>query len=125
MKKIQLTFLSGNIDTTIMLIDSLIANTSPSDKYFNDLMELQSIISQHFIYGNSIDILSIDVTEGWNLICGLSFEISIGQIDDNNLLIPGAVYGFNGGYVNVDLLEPGAGYWVRANDSGSIILTND
>ena len=55
MKKIQLTFLSGNIDTTIMLIDSLIANTSPSDKYFNDLMELQSIISQHFIYGNSID----------------------------------------------------------------------
>ena len=55
MKKIHLTFLSGNIDTTIMLIDSLIANTSPSDKYFNDLMELQSIISQHFIYGNSID----------------------------------------------------------------------
>ena len=55
MKKIHLTFLSGNIDTTIMLIDSLVANTSPSDKYFNDLMELQSIISQHFIYGNSID----------------------------------------------------------------------
>ena len=55
MKKIHLTFLSGDIDTTILLIDSLIANTSPSDKYFNDLMELQGIISQHFSYGNKHD----------------------------------------------------------------------
>ena len=77
------------------------------------------------LYGNSIDILSIDVTEGWNLISGLSFGISIGQINDNNLLIPGTIYGFDGGYVNVEFLEPGEGYWVRANDSGSIILTSD
>ena len=55
MKKIHLTFLSGDIDTTKILIDSLIANTSPSDKYFNDLMELQGIISQHFFYGNKHD----------------------------------------------------------------------
>jgi hypothetical protein len=77
------------------------------------------------LYGNSIDILSIDVTEGWNLISGLSSGISIGQINDNNLLIPGTIYGFDGGYVNVEFLEPGEGYWVRANDSGSIILTSD
>tara|TARA_X000000368_G_scaffold411578_1_gene396662 strand:+ start:4084 stop:6003 length:1920 start_codon:yes stop_codon:yes gene_type:complete len=55
MKKIHLTFLSGEIDTTKILIDSLIANTSPKDKYFNDLMELQGIISQHFLYGNKND----------------------------------------------------------------------
>tara|TARA_B100001175_G_C19513326_1_gene645437 strand:+ start:2785 stop:4704 length:1920 start_codon:yes stop_codon:yes gene_type:complete len=55
MKKIHLTFLSGEIDTTKILIDSLIANTSPKDKYFNDLMELQGIISQHFLYGNKDD----------------------------------------------------------------------
>ena len=77
------------------------------------------------LYGNSIDILSIGVTEGWNLISGLSFGISIGQINDNNLLIPGTIYGFDGGYLNVEFLEPGVGYWVRANDSGSIILTSD
>jgi len=55
MKKIHLTFLSGKVDTTKILIDSLIANTSPSDKYFNDLMELEGIISQHFLYGNKND----------------------------------------------------------------------
>jgi tetratricopeptide (TPR) repeat protein len=55
MKNIHLTFLSGEIDTTKILIDSLITNTSPSDKYFNDLMELQGIISQHFLYGNNND----------------------------------------------------------------------
>lgn len=55
MKKIHLTFLSGEIDTTKILIDSLIINTSLSDKYFNDLMELQGIISQHFLYGNKND----------------------------------------------------------------------
>jgi hypothetical protein len=76
------------------------------------------------LYGNSIDNISIDVTEGWNLISGLSYEISIGQIDDNNLLIPGAIYGFEGGYVNVDLFEPGRGYWVRATEDGEITLNS-
>ena len=56
---------------------------------------------------------------------GLSSGISIGQINDNNLLIPGTIYGFDGGYVSVEFLEPGEGYWVRANDSGSIILTSE
>ena len=55
MKNIHLTFLSGSIDTTIILIDSVIVKTSPGDKYFNDLMELQDIISQHFSYGDKED----------------------------------------------------------------------
>ena len=55
MKNIHLTFLSGSIDTTKILIDSVIVKTSPGDKYFNDLMELQDIISQHFSYGNKED----------------------------------------------------------------------
>ena len=55
MKNIHLTFLSGKIDTTKILLDSVIINTSPSDKYFNDLMELQDIIAQHFSYGNKDD----------------------------------------------------------------------
>ena len=52
MKNIHLTFLSGSIDTTKILIDSVIVKTSPGDKFFNDLMDLQDIISQHFSYGD-------------------------------------------------------------------------
>ena len=55
MKNIHLTFLSGDIDTTKVLIDSVITKTSPSDKYFNDLMELQGIIAQHFSFGDKED----------------------------------------------------------------------
>ena len=47
MKEIHLTFLTGTIDTAKTVLDSVIVNVSPSDKYFNDLMELQDIISQH------------------------------------------------------------------------------
>ena len=91
MKKIHLTFLSGNIDTTIMLIDSLIVNTSPSDKYFNDLMELQSLISQHFIYGNSIDkeaflfyIKAEKYFEGQNIPGKLAYKLFIKVTRYNN-----------------------------------------
>ena len=55
MKNIHLTFLSGDIDTTKVLIDSVITKTSPSDKYFNDLMELQGMIAQHFSFGDKED----------------------------------------------------------------------
>ncbi len=41
-------------------------------------------------------------------------------------MISGTVYGFiSGGYSNAEILEPGKGYWVRANNSGSIILTSE
>ena len=55
MKEIHLTFLTGTIDTAKTVLDSVIVNVSPSDKYFNDLMELQDIISQHYTFGSETD----------------------------------------------------------------------
>ncbi|GIS72956.1 MAG: hypothetical protein CM1200mP10_25330 [Candidatus Neomarinimicrobiota bacterium] len=43
MKEIHLTFLTGTIDTAKTVLDSVIVNVSPSDKYFNDLMELKDL----------------------------------------------------------------------------------
>ena len=55
MKEIQLTFLTGTIDTAKTVLDSVIVNSLPNDKYFNDLMELQDIIAQHYTFGNKTD----------------------------------------------------------------------
>jgi len=55
MKEIQLTFLTGTIDTAKTVLDSMIVNSLPNDKYFNDLMELQDIIAQHYTFGSETD----------------------------------------------------------------------
>ena len=55
MKEIHLTFLIGAIDTTKTILDSVIVNSFPNDKYFNDLMELQDIIAQHYTFGSETD----------------------------------------------------------------------
>ena len=55
MKEIQLTFLTGTINTAKTVLDSVIVNSLPNDKYFNDLMELQDIIAQHYTFGSKTD----------------------------------------------------------------------
>jgi tetratricopeptide (TPR) repeat protein len=66
MKEIHLTFLTGTIDTAKTVLDSVIVNSSPNDKYFNDLMELQDIIAQHYTFGSETDkeaLLQYSITE--------------------------------------------------------------
>ncbi len=70
--------------------------------------------------------LSIMLNEGWNMITGLNMPIQVENIIDNEgIIIDGTIYGFNGAYQEVDPIETGRGYWVRTNNSGIIILTND
>ena len=55
MKEIHLIFLTGTIDTVKTVLDSVIVNALPNDKYFNDLMELQDIIVQNYTFGSETD----------------------------------------------------------------------
>ena len=69
--------------------------------------------------------ITISLNEGWNLISGLSGEISIYSVlDPDSIIVPGTLYGFNGGYVVDDMLSPGNGYWLRAFQAGDITLTS-
>ncbi|SVA94464.1 uncharacterized protein METZ01_LOCUS147318, partial [marine metagenome] len=79
------------------------------------------------ISGTPINELTISLNEGWNLIAGISNTINISEIEDpDGLTVPGTIYGFTTeGYSSAEIIEPGKGYWVRANSSGSIILTSD
>ncbi len=79
------------------------------------------------ITGIPINELTISLNEDWNLISGISTSINISDIQDpDGLIIAGTVYGFAlGGYSNAEILEPGKGYWVRANSSGNSILISE
>ena len=78
------------------------------------------------IDGTPINELTISLNEGWNLISGLSEDVSISSVSDpNGIIVPGTLYGYNGGYLGTDLIVPGNGYWIRTNNSGNIILTSE
>ncbi len=76
------------------------------------------------ISGIPISELTLSLTEGWNLMSGINTPINISDIQDpDGIIISGTIYGFaSGGYLNAEILEPGKGYWVKTNSSGSITL---
>jgi hypothetical protein len=77
------------------------------------------------IDGTPINELTISLNEDWNLVSGLSEDISIYSVSDpDSIIIPGTLYGFNEGYVESDILVPGNGYWLRAFQAGDIILSS-
>ena len=79
------------------------------------------------ISGSQIDELTINLNEDWNLISGISTPIEISAIQDpDGIIISGTIYGFApGGYSNEEIIEPGKGYWVRTNNTGSITLISN
>ena len=77
------------------------------------------------ISGQSLDELSIELTNGWNMISGISQMVSVNAIyDPDQLIIDGTVYSFNDGYEPAGTIEPGQGYWVRSSGNGTIALTS-
>ncbi len=77
------------------------------------------------ISGTLINSITIYLTEGWNLISGISFSLAVEAIEDpNNLIIPGTLFNFNGNYTDVQTIDPGFGYWVRSTEDGQIILNS-
>ena len=79
------------------------------------------------ISGTPINELTISLNEGWNLISGISTPLDITAIQDpDGIIIFGTVYGFTlGGYSNEEILEPGKGYWIRANNSGYVSMISN
>lgn len=72
------------------------------------------------ICGSIIDT-TINVNEGWNLIGPFENHVPVQNISSTppNIIVP-PFYGFAVGYTTADTLNPGRGYWVKANDEGII-----
>ena len=67
---------------------------------------------------------TIDVVQGWNLIGSISTAVATSGITS----IPGGIvtssfFGYNSGYVAVDSIVPGKGYWVKVAQGGTLILS--
>ncbi len=77
------------------------------------------------ITGAPISSLTVQLSEDWNLISGITSVVDVNSISDpDELIIPGTFFGFSGGYFEVTELEPGQGYWVRSAGEGSITISS-
>ncbi len=75
--------------------------------------------------GITISIDTIDVVEGWNLIGSISSPIAVGTItSDPPGLVTSQFYGYNHGYTTSTTIEPGKGYWVKASQTGTLIISS-
>jgi len=75
-----------------------------------------------FLSGELTEELTLTVNEGWNLISGISFAVNVSEIE-NELIIEGSIFGYNGGYYEPQILEPGHGYWLRSSGDGEITIS--
>ena len=55
----------------------------------------------------------------------LNGDDNIDIVDVDNIVIDGTLYSFADGYHPVDTLDPGKGYWVRANNLGNITFMSN
>ncbi|MFI5252195.1 MAG: SdrD B-like domain-containing protein [Bacteroidota bacterium] len=67
---------------------------------------------------------SIVVQAGWNLIGSISLPIPVNTIGSpTDGLTLSQFFGYANGYTKADTIQPGKGYWVKANMSGTIVLS--
>ena len=78
------------------------------------------------ITGIPINEITISLDDGWNLIAGITFETNTSNIQDpGGIIVPETFYNFDNGYELVNELIPCYGYWVRANNTGNIIIMSE
>jgi len=82
--------------------------------------------SQSFqVGGNFVDPPNIFVNDDWNLIGPFDYDIPVADITSTPAgIIATNFFGFNNGYQIADTLKVGKGYWVRANQNGTLHLNN-
>jgi enediyne biosynthesis protein E4 len=66
---------------------------------------------------------TIAVQPGWNLIPGISVSVPVGTLlTEPAGIIESNVFGFDGTYASVSVLEPGRAYWVKVREAGTVVL---
>jgi uncharacterized protein (TIGR02145 family) len=75
------------------------------------------------ITGEPIQIDTINVSAGWNIIGSLPIHVSLITTEPNGIISSAYFYYANEyGYQSSDILYPGFGYWIKADRDGLIIL---
>lgn len=75
------------------------------------------------ISGTEITNVTINVSQGWNMVGALSNPISVLSIvSEPPSIVDSNYFGYSNGYKIADVLLPGKGYWIKVNQSGKLIL---
>jgi len=77
------------------------------------------------ILGSVRESDTIVISDSWNLIGSISSPIAVSDIiSDPPGIVTSNFFGYNGSYMQVDSIKPGKGYWLKANQSGKLILSS-
>ncbi|MBI5216965.1 MAG: T9SS type A sorting domain-containing protein [Ignavibacteriae bacterium] len=81
----------------------------------------------HFLHGDSMESVMVELSQGWNLIGGITQQINVSNvIQDSADLIISPFYEYTSGtYQLSNVLSPGKGYWIKTQRNGSITLASD
>ncbi len=69
---------------------------------------------------------SLTVVEGWNMVGSISERVKAESLTTEPLtMTTSSFFGYDRGYNVTEYIEPGKGYWVKADTAGIIILNSD
>ncbi len=69
---------------------------------------------------------TVEVETGWNLVGVLSEPVIADSVTSSPAnIVVSDFFGYNGAYSSADTLQPFAGYWVKVNSNGLLILRNN
>ena len=74
--------------------------------------------------GDEINDLSLNLTEGWNLVGTLYDPVTVLDLDTTPVGSFISAFGFNGSYFTATALEPGNGYWIEVNQDCTLNMNN-
>jgi hypothetical protein len=73
--------------------------------------------------GAGVNVLSIPLVDGWNMIAGPACIVPVDAISDpSNVLVDGTLFDYGTAYQPASTLLPGSGYWILAEGAGTITM---
>ena len=83
-------------------------------------------VGSNIITGYGLNEVTIGLSEGWNMIAGISSTVQVSDINDpSDVIIPNTYYTYDEGYILSTTIEPGKGYWLRASGDGEITISTE
>jgi len=112
-------------------------NTSPAFYYDGAYIPVDSLLNgrgywvkfdsaQPVVWsGDNLPLDTTAVVAGWNLIGSISSPVAVSTIvSDPPGMTTSTFFGYNGSYAVEDTISPGAAYWVKVDQGGSLILSS-
>ena len=83
-----------------------------------------SAAGQEEICGSDETEEVINLSSGWNLIGGPNCNVPLSSvIDPVGIIIPGTLYGYNGGYFTSSSIDATKAYWIKTSQAGTITVS--